>query len=261
MRTLNTKEETMRLSGKVAIITGGNRGIGKAISLAFAGEGAKVVVVGRNKPRCDEVVDQITKEGGEAIGIQVDVTSEADVARMAKQTRDKYGRIDILVNNAAVNLPYRAVTELTLEEWNWILNVNLTGPLLCIRSVLPGMITQRSGKIINLSSIGGRHGAAGRTPYRATKAAIINLTECVAAEVKEFGIDVNAICPGAVETDMLREITGGEMPAHLMPPEDIAAVAVFLASDESKAITGTGIDAFGMSNPLFGAAPSVRPIK
>ena len=251
----------MRLSGKVAIVTGGNRGIGKAISLAFAGEGAKVVVVGRNKSRCNEVADQITEEGGEAIGIQVDVASEADVARMAKQTRDKYRRIDILVNNAAVNLPYRAVTELTLEEWNWILNVNLTGPLLCIRSVLPGMIAQRSGKIINLSSIGGRHGAAGRTPYRATKAAIINLTECVAAEVKEFGIDVNAICPGAVETDMLREITGGEMPAHLMPPEDIAAVAVFLASDESKAITGTAIDAFGNTNPIFGVQPSVRPRK
>ncbi len=251
----------MRLSDKVAIITGGNRGIGKAISLAFAREGAKVVVVGRNKSRCNEVVDQITKEGGEAIGIQVDVASEADVARMAKQTRDKYRRIDILVNNAAVNLPYRTVNELTLEEWNWILNVNLTGPLLCIRSVLPGMMTPRSGKIINLSSIGGRHGAAGRTPYRATKAAIINLTECVAAEVKEFGIDVNAICPGAVDTDMLREITGGELPAHLMPPENIAAVAVFLASDESKAVTGTAIDAFGSSNPIFGVQTSVRPKK
>ncbi len=251
----------MRLSGKVAIVTGGNRGIGKAISLAFAGEGAKVVVVGRNKSRCNEVVDQITEEGGEAIDIQVDVTSEADVAGMAKQTRDKYRRIDILVNNAAVNLPYRTVNELTLEEWNWILNVNLTGPLLCIRSVLPEMMAQRSGKIINLSSIGGRHGAAGRTPYRATKAAIINLTECVAAEVKEFGIDVNAICPGAVDTDMLREITAGEMPAHTMPPENIAAVAVFLASDESKAITGTAIDAFGSSNPIFGVLPSVRPRK
>ncbi|MBU2534614.1 MAG: SDR family oxidoreductase [Chloroflexota bacterium] len=251
----------MRLSGKVAIITGGNRGIGKAISLAFAREGAKVVVVGRNKSRCNEVVDQVIKEGGEAISIQVDVASEADVARMAKQTKDKYQRIDILVNNAAVNLPYRTVSELTLEEWNWILNVNLTGPFLCIRSVLPEMITQRSGKIINLSSIGGRHGAAGRTPYRATKAAIINLTECIAAEVKEFGIDVNAICPGAVDTDMLREITGGEIPTHTMPPEDIAAVAVFLASDESKAVTGTAIDAFGKTNPIFGVPPSVRPIK
>lgn len=251
----------MRLSGKVAIITGGSRGIGKAISLVFAREGAKVAVAGRNLSRCDEVVDQINQEDGEAISIQADVTSEADVARMTRQTKDKYQRIDILVNNAAVNLPYKTVTELTLDQWNWILNVNLTGPFLCSRSVIPGMIAQRSGKIINLASIGGRHGAAGRTPYRATKAAIINLTECIAAEVKEFGIDVNAICPGAVDTDMLHEITDGKIPATSMAPEDIAAVAVFLASDDSKAITGTAIDAFGNTNPIFSVLSSIRPNK
>lgn len=251
----------MRLSGKVAIITGGSRGIGRAISLVFAREGAKVAVAGRNLSRCDEVVDQINQEDGEAISIQADVTSEADVARMTRQTKDKYQRIDILVNNAAVNLPYKTVTELTLDQWNWILNVNLTGPFLCSRSVIPGMIAQRSGKIINLASIGGRHGAAGRTPYRATKAAIINLTECIAAEVKEFGIDVNAICPGAVDTDMLHEITDGKIPATSMAPEDIAAVAVFLASDDSKAITGTAIDAFGNTNPIFSVLSSIRPNK
>ena len=251
----------MRLSGKVAIITGGSRGIGRAISLVFAREGTKVAVVGRNLSSCDEVVDQIKKEGGEAISIQADVTSEADVARMTQQTKDKYQRIDILVNNAAVNLPNRTVNELTLDQWNWILNVNLTGPFLCSRSVIPGMIAQRSGKIINLASIGGRHGAAGRTPYRATKAAIINLTECIAAEVKEFGIDVNAICPGAVDTDMLHEIKDGKIPATSMAPEDIAAVAVFLASDDSKAITGTAIDAFGNTNPIFSVLSSIRPNK
>lgn len=251
----------MRLPGKVAIVTGGNRGIGRAISQAYSREGAKVAVVGRNKPLCDEVTRQIKKDGGEAMAIQADVSSEVDVARMAEQTKDKYGRIDILVNNAAVNLPYRAVTDLTLEEWNWVLGVNLTGPMLCIRAVLPGMIAQRSGKIINLASLGGRHGAAGRAPYRATKAGLINMTECVAAEVKQFRIDVNAICPGAVETDMMREITHGQVPANMMNPDDIAAVAVFLASDESKAITGTGIDAFGMSNPVFGAREAIRPEK
>ena len=249
----------MRPAGKVAIVTGGNRGIGKAISLAFAREGAKVAVVGRNKSLCEEVAGQITKDGGEAIAIQTDVSSEAEVAQMTKQTKDKYDRIDILVNNAAVNLPYRAVVDLTLDEWNRVLKTNLTGPMLCIRAVLPQMIAQRSGKITNVSSIGGRRGAAGRTPYRATKAGLINMTESVAAEVKEFGIDVNSICPGGVETDMLREITGGNMPENVMAPEDIAAVAVFLASDESKAITGAGIDAFGMSNPLFGASSAIRP--
>ncbi|MFC2020590.1 SDR family NAD(P)-dependent oxidoreductase [Chloroflexota bacterium] len=251
----------MRLTGKVAIVTGGSRGIGRAISLAFAREGAKIAVVARNKSRCDEVVDEISNNGGEAISLQADVTNENDVTRIVKQTKDRFRRIDILVNNAAVNLPYRTVTELTLDEWNWVLGVNLTGPFLCARAVLPEMIKQRSGKIVNMSSIGGRRGAAGRTPYRPTKAAIINFTECLAAEVKEYGIDVNAICPGAVATDMLYEITGGEVPANVMRPEEIAAVAVFLASDESKSITGTAIDAFGLGNPIFGALPSVRPSK
>ena len=248
----------MRLANRIAIITGGSRGIGQAVTSAFANEGAKVVVVGRNKTRCDKVVAQISKNGGDAISIQADVSSEADVAKMVEQTKDKFKRIDILVNNAAVNLPYRTVTELRLDEWNWIIGINLTGTFICCRAVLPQMITQRFGKIINLASIGGRIGAAGRSPYRASKAAIINFTECLAAEVKEFDIDVNAICPGAVETDMMNEITGGEIPKHAMPPEDIAAVAVFLASDESRAITGTSINAFGRGNPLFGASTSVR---
>jgi len=251
----------MRLANKVAIITGGSRGIGRAIALAFAHEGAKVAVVGRNKNRCDEVVTQILKKDGDAISIQTNVASEADVAKMAEQTKDKFQCIDILVNNAAVNLPYRTVTELTLDEWNWVIGINLTGTFLCCRAVLPQMIAQRFGKIINFSSIGGRIGAAGRTPYRASKAAIINFTECLAAEVKEFDIDVNAICPGIVGTDMIREITGGEIPANATPPEDIAAVAVFLASDESRAITGTAIDALGHANPLFGVPISVRRAK
>lgn len=251
----------MRLANKVAIITGGSRGIGRAVALSFAHEGARVAVVGRNKILCDQIVTQILKNDGYALSIQADVSSEADVAKMVEQTKDKFQRVDILVNNAAVNLPYRAVTELSLDEWNWIISINLTGTFLCCRAVLPQMITQRFGKIINLSSLGGRIGAAGRAPYRASKAAIISFTECLAAEVKEFNIDVNAICPGAVETDMLREITVGEMPTHAMPTEDIAAVAVFLASDESRAITGTAINAFGRGNPLFGVSTSFRRSK
>jgi 3-oxoacyl-[acyl-carrier protein] reductase len=242
----------MRLNDRTAVVTGGNRGIGKAIALAFAREGARVAVAGRNKALCDEVAGQITAGGGDALAIQVDVAREEDVSRMVAQAMDRFRRIDILVNNAAVNLPYRAVADLSLEEWNHIVDVNLTGTFLCCRAVLPGMMAQRSGKIINIASLGGRHGAAGRAPYRATKAAIINFTECLAAEVREHGIDVNAICPGAVATDMMDEITEGKTPAHAMPPEDIAAVAVFLASDESRAITGTAIDAFGAGNPLFG---------
>ena len=248
----------MRLANKVALITGGSRGIGRAIALSFASEGAKVAIAGRNKDSCDQVVTQISKNGGNAIGIQADVAGEADVTRMMEIAKNEFQHVDILVNNAAVNLPYRAVTDLTLDEWNWVMGVNLTGTFLCCRAVLPQMMARRSGKIINIASIGGRIGAAGRTPYRPAKAAVISFTYCLAAEVKEFGIDVNAICPGAVETDMLREITEGKMPEHLMPPADIAAVAVFLASDESRAVTGTAIDAFGPSNPLFGVSTSVR---
>lgn len=248
----------MRLTDKVALITGGSRGIGRAIALAFAEEGARVAIASRNKERCEEVATQITKSGGSALGIQADVASEADVARMVAQATDRFQRVDILVNSAAVNLPYRAVTDLSLDEWNWVIGVNLTGTFLCCRAVLPLMMKQHSGKIINIASIGGRIGAAGRTPYRPSKAAVISLTYCLAAEVKDFNIDVNAICPGAVETDMLREITEGKMPEHTMPPADIAAVAVFLASDESRSVTGTAIDAFGRSNPLFGVSTSVR---
>jgi len=248
----------MKLKNRVAIVTGGSRGIGRAIASAFAGEGAKVVIVSRDKSHCAKAAEDINKGGGTAIGIQADVSQEADVARMVKEAGDHFQRIDILVNNAAVNLPYRELIDLTLKEWNWVIGVNLTAPFLCCRAVLPGMIAQKSGKIINMASSGGRRGAAGRMPYRPTKAALISFTECLAAEVKQHNIDVNAICPGAVETDMMFEITGGKMPEKIMPPEDIAAVAVFLASDDSRAITGTAIDAFGNSNPLFGVGTAIR---
>ena len=142
----------MRLDNRVAIITGGNRGIGRAIALSFAQEGAKVVVVGRNRTRCDEVVTRISTEDGCALSIQADIASEADVAKMVEQTTEKFQHVDILVNSAAVNLPYRTVTELSLDEWNWVIGINLTGTFLCCRAVLSQMIAQRSGKIINLSS-------------------------------------------------------------------------------------------------------------
>lgn len=248
----------MKLKDRVTIITGGSRGIGRAIASAFAKEGAKVVIVSRDKSHCTKAAEDINKSGGTAISIQADVSQEADVARMIKEAMDRFQRIDILVNNAAVNLPYRELIDLTLEEWNWVVGVNLTAPFLCSRAVLPGMIAQKSGKIINMASGGGRRGAAGRMPYRPTKAALISFTECLAAEVKQHNIDVNAICPGAVETDMMFEITAGEMPEKIMPPEDIAAVAVFLASDDSRAITGSAIDAFGNSNPLFGVGTAIR---
>ena len=242
----------MRLINKVAIITGGSRGIGRGVAVAFAGEGAAVAIVGRNKDTCDETAAFITKSGGTAVSIAADVSKEADVTRMISQTIDKFSRIDLLVNSAAVNLPYREVGDVTLDDWNWLIGVNLTGIFLCCKGALPQMKKQHFGKIINFSSIGGLSGAPGRAPYRATKAAIINFSECLAAEVKEFGIDVNTICPCVVETDMLRETKKTvAIPNIPMPPEEMAAVAVFLASAEGRAITGTTINAFGQGNPLF----------
>ena len=242
----------MRLKNKVAIITGGSRGIGRGVAIAFANEGAAVAVVGRNKNTCDETAAFITKKGGNAIGIAADISKEADVAAMVAQTLEQLHRVDLLVNSAAVNLPYREVTDVTMDDWNWIIGVNLTGIFLCCKAVLPQMKKQHFGKIINFSSIGGLSGAPGRAPYRATKAAIINFSECLAAEVKEFGIDVNTICPCVVETDMLRETKKTvAIPNIPMPPEEMAEVAVFLASNEGRAITGTTINAFGQGNPLF----------
>ena len=135
-----TSDHYTKLNDRVAIITGSSRGIGRATAMAFARECAKVAVVSRNKDRCDNVASEIVKDGGEALSIQADVANEADVARMVKQTIDRFQRIDILVNNAAVNLPYLAVTELSLDQWNWIVGTNLTGTFLCCRAVLPQMI-------------------------------------------------------------------------------------------------------------------------
>jgi 3-oxoacyl-[acyl-carrier protein] reductase len=249
----------MRLKDRVAIVTGGSRGIGRAVSIALAREGAKVVVAGRTRATCDQVVDEIAAAGGAAIAVQADVSCESDVATMATATMERFGRIDILVNNAAVNMPYKTVADMSMDDWNRIVSVNLTGTFLCCRAVVPHMTAQQYGKIINISSRGGRMGEAGRSPYRSTKAAIIIFTECLAAEVKEHGIDVNTVCPGAVKTDMISEISHGNVPAYAMEPEDIASVVVFLASDESSAITGTAIDAFGLGNPLFRVKSYIAP--
>lgn len=249
----------MGLTGKTAIVTGGGKGIGKAIALALANEGAKLVVVARTQADIEEVAQQIRASGGDAIAVKADVSNEEDVARMAGEATRRFQRLDILVNNAAITLPYRRLLEVTIADWNRVLAVNLTSAFLTMKAVLPGMIARRSGKIINIGSVGAKHGAAGRSAYRAAKSALINLTESVAAEVKEFCIDVNAICPGPTDTPMQREIRHGRLPAGLLRPEEVAAVAVFLASEQASGITGTSIDVFGHGNPLFGSIPPPQP--
>ena len=241
----------MKLAGKVAIVTGGGRGIGRIIALYFAREGASVMVSARTRPEIEEVAREIESLGQKSLAIQADVSREEDVKNMVEKTVNAFKRVDILVNNAGVNLPSRDVVDLTLAEWNRVLEVNVTGPFLCSRAVLPAMIQQRSGKIINISSIGARYAHAGRSPYRTSKLALLQFTYCLAAEVKQYGIDVNAVCPGPTDTRMMQEIARGGVYPALTPPEEIAEVVLFLASPESSAITGTAIDAFGTNNPLF----------
>jgi 3-oxoacyl-[acyl-carrier protein] reductase len=180
---------------------------------------------------------------------------EADIQRIAGDALARFGRVDILVNNAAIIHPRIDLVDFEAELWRQVIDVNLTGAALLTKAVLPGMIKNRSGKIINISSIGGRKGGKGRSAYRVTKAGLISLTESVAAEVKQYGIDVNCICPGGVDTEGYREAFGSKGRAEnprLMRPEEIAELAVFLATEASSAITGAAIDAFGGTNPLFG---------
>ncbi len=244
----------MKLEGKVAVVTGSGRGIGRAIAEMFAREGAKVVVTARTEREIEDVAERIRTLGGEAISVQTDVAKDDDVVRLVKRTISAFGQLDVLVNNAAANHPPTKVVDMTAETWRQVIDVNLDGPFLCAHAALPHMIERKTGKIINISSIGGRQGGRGRGAYRASKAALIRFTETLAAEVYEHGIRVNCICPGGVETEMMRQITQGNVPSNLMHPDEIAKVALFLASDDGSAITGTAVDAFGASNPLFQSA-------
>lgn len=241
----------MRLEGKVAIVTGAGRGIGQAIAETYAREGAAVVVVARTRSAVDEVAKSINGSGGRALAVTADVSDEAQVAEMVRCASAEFGRVDVLVNNAAINLPNIHIVDYDPAAWRQIVDVNLNGSFLCTKAVLPGMIQRRSGNVINISSIGGRRGGRGRGPYRASKAALINFTETLAAEVFEHGIRANCICPGGTDTEMIRQISGGRPRNDLMPPQEIAEVALFLADDASSSMSGAAIDAFGPSNPLF----------
>ena len=246
------------LENKVAIVTGAGRGIGRVIALACASAGASVVVIGRTAQTIDAVAAEIVASGGAALSIRADLAQEADIQRLIDVTLQRFGVIDLLVNNAGIIPPFVNLVDYDPRLWREVIAINLTAPALLIKGVLPGMIARRSGKIINISSIGGRNGGKGRSAYRASKAGLINLTQSVAAEVKVHGIDVNCICPGGVDTEGLWESFGAERLKNgdpLIKPEEIAAVALFLASPASSSITGTSIDAFGLSNPIFRSMP------
>ena len=247
----------MRVKNIVAIVTGGGRGIGRAISSAIASEGAKVVVAGRSAHLLDEVVKDIKSKGGQAKAIQTDVRDESQVKRMVEQTLADWGQIDVLVNNAGITGPTANLVDLDLSDWNEVLTVNLTGFMLCAREVLKGMIPRRNGNIINISSISGMAGHPLRSPYAVSKWGIIGLTETLAIEVGQHNIRVNCISPGAVKGERMDNVWKAKAKAlhvtyeevmnsvmsqyslkRIAEPSEVAAAVVFLASDESSGITG-----------------------
>jgi NAD(P)-dependent dehydrogenase (short-subunit alcohol dehydrogenase family) len=243
-----------KLDGRIAIVTGARRGIGKAISLAFAQEGARILGVSRSLEGTQEIEDLVRQTGSEAVFISADLGNPAEIEMIPREALRLFGRIDILVNNAGIIHPVLNLIDIDAELWREVLSINLIAPALLTKAVLPTMIENRSGKIINISSIGGRKGSKGRSAYRASKAGLISLTESVAAEVKQYGIDITCVCPSATDTEGYRENidpAGRDHNPKVSLPQEIAEVVLFLASDTSSAITGTAIDAFGGTNPLF----------
>jgi 3-oxoacyl-[acyl-carrier protein] reductase len=247
-RNLNMEE----LKGKVAIITGGGRGIGESIVRQLASQGCCVVISDVDFESANKVANQIKQEGGEAAAVKADISDSKDVEQLIEKTLEIYGQIDILVNNAGItrdNLTMR----MSEEEWDLVLRVNLKGAFLCTRQVIRPMMKQKKGKVINISSVVGVMGNAGQVNYASSKAGLIGLTKSVAKEVASRNIQVNAVAPGYIETEMTKNLPQEVKEGFLdsIPskkpgsPEDVARTVAFLASSYSDYITGQVIHVDG----------------
>ncbi|WP_319000967.1 3-oxoacyl-[acyl-carrier-protein] reductase [Clostridium estertheticum] len=241
------------LKGKTAVVTGASRGIGRAIALKLAKDGANVVVNYRNSvDAVQEVVKEIEALGVKVLAIQADISSYADVENMIKKSVEEFGSIDILVNNAGITKD-GLLMRMKEADFDSVIDINLKGAFNCTRHVAAIMLKQRSGRIINISSVSGLTGNAGQVNYSAAKAGIIGMTKSVAREFGSRGITCNAVAPGYIQTDMTEDLSAkvkdtimGNIPLkRLGRPEDVANVVAFLATDEAAYITGQVINVDG----------------
>lgn len=242
----------MRVKDKVVIITGGGSGIGKETGLLLAKEGAKVVVGDVNENAGMDTVETINKSGGDAIFVKLDVSNRDQAKQAVKDALAKYGRVDVLINNAGI-IQDALVVKMTEEQWDKVVDINLKGPFNCIQAVVEQMIAQGGGVILNISSIVALYGNVGQTNYAATKAGLVGMTKTLAKELGKKGIRVNAIAPGFIYTpmtatvpekilDMMKEKTPLK---RLGTPADVANALLFLSSDEASFINGAVISVDG----------------
>jgi len=239
----------MKLKGKVSIITGAGRGIGRAIAISFAREGARTVLVSRTEEELNEVCNEITQMGSKCLVIKADISIPKEIDILVEKTLAEYGTIDVLVNNAAASI-IKPLIECTLEDWDNVHNTNLRGLWYLTKTVAENMIEKKSGKIINIASVTGVVGFPDQSIYAAAKGGVVNMTRELGIELAPYGINVNAICPGATDTKALRsvisldkkenvELLMKNIPINkISEPEDIAGPALFLASDDANYICG-----------------------
>lgn len=244
-----------RVEGKIAIVTGGAAGIGEATALTLAREGAKVAIFDVNRDRAEQVARTITSAGGEAVTHRVDVSDEKSVADAVAGTLQHFGTVDVLVNNAAIPGVNKYAHEVTVEEWDRIFAVNVKGSFLCTKHVVPTMMKEKRGSIINFSSIYGLIGNDDLPPYHATKGAVVLMTKTDAMCYARYGIRVNAVHPGSTKTELFLQAAssspeGAEAyienirkkhPLMIGEPQDVANCVLFLASDESRFMTGSSL--------------------
>jgi 3-oxoacyl-[acyl-carrier protein] reductase len=247
-----TTSATSYLRDRVALVTGASRGIGRAIALALAAEGAQVVVNYASSSQASEaVVSEISGMGGSAIALQADVSQAEQVEVLFKAIMEKWGRVDVLVNNAGITRD-TLLLRMKDEDWQAVIDLNLTGVFLCTRAASKIMLKQKSGRMINITSVVGEMGNLGQANYSAAKAGVMGLTKSTAKELASRGITVNAVAPGFITTDMTADVKGAEDLVKLIPlsrfgqPEEVAGLVRFLAADPAAAyITGQVINVDG----------------